>query len=59
MRKIANNPWTPRLQDPPALRLPCSHDSAPVPLVSEGFYFTQPLLRRGSQCSFTERKDKP
>ena len=24
MRKIQNNPWTPRLQDPPPSKLPCS-----------------------------------
>ena len=30
MRKIANNPFTPRLQDPPPSKLPCSQDdSAP------------------------------
>lgn len=29
MRKINNNPFSFQLKDPPALRLPCSHDSAP------------------------------
>ena len=30
MRRIENNPYTPRLQDPPSSKLPCSQDdSAP------------------------------
>lgn len=40
MRKIQNNPWTPRLQDPPPSKLPCSQDDLARP-ASEyaGLYF--------------------
>ena len=49
MRKIQNNPWTPRLQDPPSSKLPCSPGDLARPASEYGgllFYPTTPEERQ-------------
>ena len=52
MRKIANNPYTPRLQDPPPSKLPsCPGDSA-RPASGYGGLFSYPITAEERQSMF-------
>lgn len=52
MRKIQNNPWTPRLQDPPPSKLPCSQDDSARPASEYGGLYFYPTTAEERQWMF-------
>jgi len=57
MRKIANNPWTPRLQDPPASKLPCSPGESARPASEYGGLYFYPITFEERQSMFVYGKE--
>jgi len=56
MRKIANNPFTPRLQDPPASKLPSRPGDSSRPASSYGGLFSYPITAEEWQIMFYEKE---
>lgn len=52
MRKISNNPYTPRLQDPPPSKLPCSPGDLARPASGYGGLFSCPMTAEERQIMF-------
>lgn len=52
MRKIQNNPWTPRLQDPPPSKLPCSPGESARPASEYGGLYFYPITVEEQQVLF-------
>ena len=52
MRKIANNPFTPRLQDPPPSKLPCHPGEFARPASGYGGLFSCPITAEEWQSIF-------
>ncbi|MDV2424767.1 hypothetical protein RAE13_10160 [Corynebacterium curieae] len=53
MKKLlANNPYTPRLQDPPPSKLPCSQDDLARPASEYGGVYFYPLSVEEQQLMF-------
>ena len=49
---IANNPYTPRLQDPPASKLPCSPGESARPASERGGVFSYSITAEERQIMF-------
>lgn len=49
---VANNPYTPRLQDPPPSKLPCRPGDLARPASSYGGLFSYPITAEERQSMF-------
>ena len=49
---VANNPYTPRLQDPPASKLPCNPGEFARPASGYGGLFSYPITAEERQSMF-------
>ena len=57
MRRIANNPFTPRLQDPPPSKLPCSQDDLARPASEYAGLLFYPTTFEERQSMFAYGKE--